>query len=186
MVVVRIALCKGIMFKVKYKNGQGIIDSIGNKKMTEKCYVYKLLNWIKVDDNDCWLFQGKLRANGYGVIKFEGRERSAHHVYFLVFKGPIKEGLLACHKCDVRNCVNPSHIFWGTHDDNQKDMKVKGRSAKGVRNGMNKLSENQVKDILSLKNKSVTQREIAKKFNVTQAMVSRIWLKKAWTYLGEL
>lgn len=41
--------------------------------------------------------------------------------------GPIDEGVLVCHHCDNRKCVEPTHLFLGSYTDNNNDMFTKGR-----------------------------------------------------------
>ena len=81
---------------------------------------------ISMDANGCWLWQGSKDADGYGRA-FHAK-RLAHRVSYEEFIGPIPEGLSALHRCDVRCCVNPEHLFLGTQQDNMKDMYIKGRA----------------------------------------------------------
>lgn len=91
---------------------------------------------VSIPDNrdGCWLWTGGKSKVGYGMIR-EGRRGTplilAHRFSYELLVGPIPDGLLACHKCDVRNCVNPQHIFIGTHADNTADMMRKGRNRHG-------------------------------------------------------
>ncbi|MCK5602937.1 HNH endonuclease [Candidatus Pacearchaeota archaeon] len=59
----------------------------------------------------------------------------AHRVSWLIHKGSIPDELLILHKCDIPSCVNPNHLFLGTHADNLRDRDVKGRAASGNKNG---------------------------------------------------
>ena len=97
--------------------------------------------WPKVQKTDgCWLWLGAKTGNGYGSYRNGGFGRNnktipSHRVSWMAHFGDIPEGLCVLHKCDVRGCVNPAHLFLGTKHDNAIDMCTKGRSATGKKNG---------------------------------------------------
>lgn len=86
--------------------------------------------WRKVDKagpDECWLWRGD-RLKGYGLLSHKGKNRRAHRVSWeLANQQEIPAGLHACHSCDNPSCVNPSHIWLGTQQDNMADMYAKGR-----------------------------------------------------------
>ena len=93
----------------------------------------KLLSRLEKTDT-CWLFKGTIRPDGYGTVKVgrKGKSWLAHRLAWLVFNQEINDTLLVCHHCDVRHCVNPNHLFQGTHKDNTRDMMLKGRHRMGI------------------------------------------------------
>lgn len=80
----------------------------------------------------CWLWVGKIEASGYGRIWIEGlKQEGAHRVSWELHNGPITDGLFVLHRCDVKTCVNPEHLFLGTQLDNMRDRLAKGKYARG-------------------------------------------------------
>jgi hypothetical protein len=90
--------------------------------------------------------------NGYGVIGLGRRKDGrvlAHRFSYILHRGPIPDGMVICHACDVRLCVNPDHLWLGTRDDNQLDMALKGRAARGEGHHNVRLTEERVREIRS-------------------------------------
>lgn len=110
--------------------------------------------WSRVEKTDgCWLWRGKVYG-GYGRDYSPwGRQRGslAHRIAWELSHGEIPNGLCICHHCDVRNCVNPAHLFLGTVADNNRDRDAKGRqrTLRGSDNWNAKLTVEQVAAIRS-------------------------------------
>lgn len=78
------------------------------------------------DDNGCWLWSGSA-SNEYGVVQNRGRSVQAHRLSWMLHNNAeIPRGMCICHRCDVPICVNPKHLFLGTHKDNSADFVQKG------------------------------------------------------------
>lgn len=121
----------------------------------------------------CWIWQLSKDNDGYGFITVPARESGsragrAHAVYYERKYGPIPSGLLPDHLCRVHSCVNPDHIEPVTCAENTR----RGLSAK--------LNTEKVSQIRRAIQDGQSQYAIAEQFGVTQTLVSRIKLRKAW------
>jgi HNH endonuclease len=104
---------------------------------------------------------------------------------WIVAYGPIPEGLQVLHRCDVRNCIEPTHLFLGTNADNMADKVAKGRQShpQGENHGGVKLTEAQVREIRAPPF-SMSQRAIAALYGVDKSVISRIRTGKLWAHLA--
>ena len=100
-----------------------------------------------VTESGCWLWTACLLPNGYGAIQLNGKKVSAHRVSWMIHNGKINNGKFVLHKCDVKRCVNPDHLFLGSQSDNVKDRDKKGRGAdfKGIKNPAAKITASQLR-----------------------------------------
>lgn len=100
--------------------------------------------WEKVNKTStCWNWTGSL-SDGYGRYFIKGRFNKAHRFSYYLHKGAILKGLQVLHQCNNRACVNPDHLYLGTHGDNMRDRKLAGMYHKDL-NGRTKVSEKQAK-----------------------------------------
>jgi hypothetical protein len=91
----------------------------------------RLLSKIERNSSGCWLWKGTLNKRwGYGYFSISGKPHRAHRASYELLVGPIPDGLWVLHKCDVRKCVNPDHLFLGTREDNTQDMVAKNRQSR--------------------------------------------------------
>lgn len=134
--------------------------------------VSRFLSKVEKVENGCWNWTGFRFSFGYGEFWLD-KNITAHKASWVLFNGEIPKGLCVCHKCDNASCVNPDHLFLGTHKDNTQDMISKGRFSKQKP----KLSEDQLNELNRLYLSGMNQRSIADKLGVHQCTVWK-WIHK--------
>lgn len=145
--------------------------------------------WSKVDKstaNGCWLWVGCVRPNGYGWFNFHRTPMNAHRVAYMLANGvEIPKGMDVCHSCDVRNCVNPAHLWLGTRKDNVDDMHAKNRALKARGEGASnvKLTAPMVAEIRTRKSAGETLVALAEAFNVSMGCISHITTWRNWKHV---
>lgn len=145
---------------------------------------YNMQNYMPVPESGCWLWLGGTTPNGYGRASTARAHVVAHRVFYAYHKGPIPDGLQVCHKCDTRLCVNPDHLFLGTQSDNANDMYRKGRGNDcfGERNGIAKLTEAQVLEILA--SPDLSGAAFARRYGVHPTTIHRARRGEYWKHLN--
>lgn len=134
---------------------------------------------------ECWEWIGPKNEHGYGIFYYNSKRVKAHRFSYKCYNGEFDYTLFVCHKCDNPSCINPSHLFLGTQFDNMNDMKNKGRSPRGEKSGTSKLTELDVKQILTditlYKYKTIL--EITNEYDVKSAQIIRILNSKNWVHI---
>lgn len=138
---------------------------------------------MPVTETGCWIWTAGLDGKGYGQIQFEGRVHRAHRISYILHKGAIPNGLFLCHHCDQPLCVNPEHLFPGTHQDNMRDRDRKGRCnpKRGEANYNARLSLEQA---LEIRQSTGTQLMVAKEYGISAGHVWRIRQGISWPELN--
>ena len=130
---------------------------------------------------DCWLWPG-ISKNTYGQLHRKKQSPiRAHIVSWKVFKGtwPAK-GMEVCHTCDIKSCVNPHHLFLGSHKDNMADAASKGLFPRGSKHYHSKLSR---KEVTFIKNSSLSGKLLANRFGVSPPTICDIRKGRTWRYV---
>lgn len=161
------------------------------KATTRKTTPAHVRFWSKADrgagPNGCWPWQAAINTSGYGVFHpVKGETIGAHRWALSQALGrTLAPDEFACHRCDNPACVNPAHLFVGTHDDNMSDMVAKGRSARGAQ----KVKTHRLLDwqVVALRHEAAAGaavKDLAEKYRVSQALISMLCRGDRRPHLG--
>ena len=143
--------------------------------------------WSKVDKTDpnsCWIWTAYIGPRGYGRVGWKGSPTArAHRVAYEITFGPIPKGMIIMHTCDNKKCVNPAHLSLGTQLDNMRDAAIK--EPVGSYNKQSKLTKEEVKEIRTLAKSGIAQKEIAKRYSMSQSTISDIVNQKIWKHVKQ-
>jgi len=135
-----------------------------------------------VAETGCQIWIGSTNAFGYGRIWLKDKVVLAHRVAFEIANGPIPQGAYVLHRCDVPQCINTTHLFLGSFNENMADMVRKGRQQKGERHAHAKLNTEKV---LAIRSDQRPQRTIATEFGICQQNVSMIKRRERWSEISQ-
>lgn len=159
--------------------------------------------WPKVDKSAgpdaCWTWTASRAKNGYGKFGIGGHDGGwigAHCAAWLITRGEIPCGSCVCHSCDNPICVNPSHLWIGTHKDNARDKSMKGRAVWKQSHGMRKnpllmshgtrrynakLNDDIVRKI---RNATGSHKDIGIRFGVCRTVVGKVRRREIWKHVA--
>lgn len=120
--------------------------------------------FAKVDvksPDECWLWKGGRYGRHYGAFCLDGEHMGAHRASWIIHNGPVPDGLDVLHTCDTPLCVNPRHLWVGTHTDNMRDKCAKGRHVVPIGHAAacSKLTEDQALEVFELRKQGLSQRQ---------------------------
>lgn len=140
--------------------------------------------WKKVVKvRGCWIWAGARYVRGYGKFTVLKKEHRAHRMSWELTNGEIPDGLCVCHTCDNPACVNPKHLFLGTHADNMTDMKNKGRRkgiGTGEANGRSKLTK---ENVAAIRSSSENNSAAGRRYGVSHSVIRNVRLGNSWKEL---
>jgi hypothetical protein len=150
----------------------------------------KEIAW-SINENGCWICTShKPNTYGYPQRRCDGKFRMISHIMYEKYIGEIPKGMLICHTCDNPICINPSHLFVGTSQDNTNDKVKKNRQSHvgspglhGEKHPQAKLTEEIVRKILNYK--GMSHKEISDLFKIPYNRVWSIRNRKSWTHIKE-
>lgn len=143
------------------------------------------LNIQKIPDG-CWVWTGSKTTAGYGTMGIGGKTSYMHRYSYEMHNGVVSPGLEIRHQCHNPACVNPKHLLLGTSLDNARDMVEAGRSLKGERHPMSKLTTAAVIEIKNaFKTGAFSQRQLAELYKVDPSVISNIKTGRLWSHVED-
>jgi len=146
-----------------------------------------LSNYVETETG-CWEYQGCFQSKGYGLINTSigGNKYSytLHRLSYYYHKHTDPASLVVRHDCDNRCCINPAHLRLGTYADNNRDCMERGRTQRGEKHYLSKLTNECVINIKKrLREGNETQTTIAMDFGVSVPVINSIHMGTSWKHI---
>ena len=160
-----------------------------NKELHKLKYIKERFEakFIPEPNSGCWLWTATTNQDGYGRFRYKDRLVGAHRFSLMVYREQENQELCVLHTCDGPCCVNPNHLFFGTHTDNMRDRKNKGRgfvpAKKGVEHYKAKFTEVDIVYIRQQRMSGKTNVQLAGQFGVCSQTISNIIVGKTWKHI---
>lgn len=156
----------------------------GKNQLSAGPVVQRFFEKIAFGVSDCWYWRGAKHKLGYGLFNSVPGESKAHRASWRLHNGDIPAGMMVLHKCDVRCCVNPDHLYLGTQFDNMRDCVERGRHVNtprfGEANPMSVLTAAMVRQMRVDHAAGASMRSLAKKYNVSEMTAYRAIKRESW------
>ena len=152
--------------------------------------IRRFLDKINKVQSGCWEWGAGVYVTGYGMFCMRRGNRktfSAHRISWMLHNNAsILNGVMVCHTCDNRLCVNPDHLYLGTGYDNNNDTIIRNRGNRtlGSKCSWAKLDEDKVREIRRLKSQGLKQSKIALMYNIDASLISDIIHNKKWRHVS--
>jgi hypothetical protein len=146
---------------------------------------YFMSNYIPVTETGCWIWLGNWTDKKYARYASNGKNHCfVHREFYKLFVGEIPDGMIVCHKCDTPPCVNPSHLFLGTHKENSDDKVKKNRVARYTRTGPRGYGVLTEEDVRAIRSSMETNGHLSTIYGVTKRSITRIRLGQTWSEIA--
>lgn len=121
-------------------------------------------------------WSGAKAKRRYGQVRVGAKLIAVHRLLWRLLNGVIPDGHEVCHRCDNPPCINPQHLFVGTHGDNMVDMARKNRG-----------STVRLEDVPIIRERAATERyaDIARDYGITESTVGQIRRRSSWRHTGD-
>lgn len=130
-----------------------------------------------ITKDGCWITDFSLDSQGYSSMQYNNKRFLIHRLSYILYIGDIPKGLLVCHKCNNKRCINPDHLYAATQSQNVKDAYKDGliNYRRGENHHYTKLSDKEVIEIRKLyKLGGTSHRKLGKLFNVSGCTIGKI------------
>jgi hypothetical protein len=166
------------------KHGPSHYDA---RRFFEKIFRFRLIDQV----TGCWLWVGA-RHRGYGIVQFchrrKGSQVKLHRlIAWLYLNYDGSRVVEVCHRCNVKACFNPAHLYLASHTQNMRDAERDGLIIRpyGEKHSSARLTEGQVREIRRLASSGVSHRTLAKQFGVNTGTISNIVARQTWKHLKD-